>query len=1018
MAGYTLGLDLGANSIGWALVDEDQQLIIASGVRVFPEGVDNFDTKKEKSKSEGRRVARGMRRQIARRARRKRRLREGLVQAGLLPASPFEQLQLSKLDPYELRCRALDEAITPHQLGRVFLHLNQRRGFLSNRKVDRAQKSDDTKGMLAEINELAKQMQVAGHRTLGEHFATSLATDALSPVRGKHTRRDMLVSEFEQIWSSQQRFHPELLTDKLRNGDCGTLPAVRSPLAAKQSQTLLQQFGVFGLLFFQRPMYWPKSVVGQCELEPKRKRCPRADRLAQRFRLLQEVNNLRYIDPDTKRETQLSTEQRTLLLNKLSKVEKLDFDKIRKLLGFVDSIVFNLERGKRTNLQGMVTDARLAHKDLFGPAWHKRDENDKTRIARTLIDGDEAQILRLGTEMWGLDTEVAERLLSVDLPQGYLHLSIEALEKLVPPMERGLLYMTADGTPSALSEAGYLRPDQQRRVALDQLPEPPEVTNPVVRQALYELRKVVNSILRKYGKPARIHLELARNASVSAEERQKMSQRMREREAERDQAATAIRQYGIKVSREAIDRYLLWEEQKGECIYTGEAIGVAKLFSGEVDVDHILPYSRCLDDSFANKALCLTRANREKRNQTPYEWLAERSPEQYETVLQRARKLDYRKYRRFMQRELELDQFIERQLNDTRYISRCALEYLRTLFVEPHHVHCPKGSHTETFRWLWHLNPLLHEEKHDRKNRADHRHHAIDAVVIALTDQRRLHALAQARQNTLTEKHEHKLAEPWPGFRTMVDETLRQMCVSHRVRRKVAGALHEDTLYGPTSTPGVFVVRKPLTALTPSMVEEIRDPAIRRLVISRLTKFGVNVGRGSKDRIPAEAWKEPLRMPSGIEIKKVRLLKRDQTIQPIRNGEACVKPGALHHLCLFEWSENGKATRDAVFVSMLEAINRVKRKQQIIQRAHPTRPEAKFLLSLSGGESVMLEHAGQTLLCTFETAASTTQQMHFRLHNAGGKSSDKAGMVSKKPSTFVGRKVTVTPLGEIRWAND
>ncbi len=999
------------------MIDEVAQSIIASGVRIFPEGVDNFDTKKEKSKSEDRRVVRGMRRQIARRARRKYRLREALIEIGLLPTNAAEQLKLDQLDPYDLRCRALDEPLTVHQLGRVFVHLNQRRGFLSNRKSDQARK-DETKGMLAEINELAQQMQLAESRTLGEHLAKALHSNPLHAIRGKHTRRDMLIDEFEQIWNSQRRFHPDLLTDALKHGTHGSIASVRDPIAGKDEQTLVQAFGLFGLIFFQRPMYWPKSVVGQCELEPKRKRCPRADRLAQRFRLLQEVNNLRYIDPTTRDEKTLSSTERTLLLDKLAKVEKMEFDRIRKELGFLESITFNLESGKRTKLQGMVTDTRLAHKDLFGPNWHKRPDAEKTQIVRTLIKGDEAEICRLATTEWGLDSKAAQRLLDVELPPGYLHLSITALEKLVPPMERGLLYMTNDDTPSALSEAGYLRPDQRRHVALDTLPEPPDVTNPVVRQALYELRKVVNSIVRRYGKPSRIHLELARNAAASSDERASMSQRMREREAERDQAAEAIRQHGVKVNRDAIDRYLLWEEQNRTCIYSGEPISIAKLFGGEVQVDHILPYSRCLDDSFMNKVVCLVKYNADKQNQTPYEWLAGSDSARYEQVLQRAYKLDYRKRRRFMQKELELDTFIERQLNDTRYINRCALEFLRTLYTEPHHVLCPKGSHTESFRWLWGLNSVLREDSQNKKNRTDHRHHAVDAVVIALTDAKRLQALSQAKANTLATAGEKHLAEPWKTFRDDVERAIQAINVSHRVRRKVAGALHEDTLYGPTAEPGVFVVRKPLTTLTPSMIEDIRDSAIRRLVIGRLEQFGVKHGRGSKDKIPADAWKVPLTMPSGVVIKKVRLLKRDQTIQPIRSQSAYVKPGSLHHLCLYEWEQNGKLVRDAVFVSMLEAINRVKRKEPIIMRIHPTQSNAKFVMSLSAGESVLIEHNGHEHLSTFETAASTSQQMWFRLHTAGGKSSDKSGVISKKPGSFVGRKVTVQPLGEIRWAND
>ncbi|MDZ4821195.1 MAG: type II CRISPR RNA-guided endonuclease Cas9 [Planctomycetota bacterium] len=620
MAGAALGLDLGANSIGWALVDEASQQIIASGVRIFPEGVDNFDTGKETSKSESRRTARGMRRQIARRARRKRRLREGLTAVGLLPTEPIALQKLLDLDPYMLRQRALHEKLSPHEIGRLLLHLNQRRGFLSNRKSDRERKKE-TQGMLAEINELAGAVKDAECRTVGEYFAKSLAENQHQRVRGKHTRRDMFEEEFETVWQAQRQYHPELLTDKLKYGSLGKVSAVRDPVACSSKRSLIEQFGVYGLIFFQRPMYWPRSVVGQCELEPKRKRCPRADRLAQRFRLLQEVNNLRFIDPATGDEHQLTAEQRTLLIDKLAKTKEMSFDQIRKALGFIDSIPFNLEAGSRSKLLGMLTDATLADKKLFGPAWHKRAESEKTAIARALIHGDEAEIRQQAKASWGVDDEVVERLLDVDLQAGYARHSIAALERLLPHMERGLLYMTGDGTPSALSEAGYLRPDQRQRNVLELLPEPPDIANPVVRQALYELRKVVNAIIKKYGKPTAIHLELARNATVSSEERRKMSKRMRDREAERDYAADEVRALGYKVTRDAIDRLLLWKEQGEVCMYSPDSLPISQiqLFSGEVHIDHILPYSRCLDDSFANKVVCFVRPNADKLNQTPYQ---------------------------------------------------------------------------------------------------------------------------------------------------------------------------------------------------------------------------------------------------------------------------------------------------------------------------------------------------------------------------------------------------------------
>jgi len=315
------------------------------------------------------------------------------------------------------------------------------------------------------------------------------------------------------------------------------------------------------------------------------------------------------------------------------------------------------------------------------------------------------------------------------------------------------------------------------------------------------------------------------------------------------------------------------------------------------------------------------------------------------------------------------------------------------------------------------------------KDRSDHRHHAIDALVVALTDQSRLQQLARIQREGGTEGTGEVLPDPWPNFRQTVIDAISKINVSRRVQRRVSGALHEDTIYGPirdkslkgelVQRPGEFVVRKPLESLTLSMIEDIRDETIRNLVMQRLKDRHVEFGRGVKGSIGKEVWNPELTMPSGIPIKKVRIVKRDETIQPIRGGTAYVKPGSTHHLCIFEWTEKGRKKREAIFVTMLEAINRIKRKESIIQKTHPFRPDAKFVMSLSRGEMVVGLKGGVDGLFVFNTAASTSGQMWFVRHTEGRKSSE-AQTISVKASTMPtsAKKITVDPLGRIRWAND
>jgi len=1056
-----LGLDLGPSSIGWAIVDEEGQQIIAAGVRVFPEGVDRDKQGGEISKNEQRRIARGMRRQTTRRARRKRLLRKALVRAGLLPemaALPpsdarritWEREQFQKEDPYSLRRRALREKLELFEIGRVFMHLNQRRGFLSNRKTDRTKK-DENSGILVEINELAKKM---GDRTLGEYFAERQAEDPRARLRGQHTRRDMYEQEFEAIWAVQREYHPTLLTEQLKYGSEGRQTYPFKP-GNSNGASILERYGLHGMIFFQRPMYWPISVIGQCELEPKQRRCPRADRLAQRCRLLQEVNNLRLLDTSSAEERPLRREERDLLIRFLERRKEAKFDEIRKefcrKLSVPETIRFNLERGERRKLLGMPTDALLAHKDLFGKGWYERAEEQRDRIVRTLLDEEnEGRVSQLATSEWGLDQVAAEKVLKIDLEgkesKGYASFSRVALEKLRPHLERGLPLMTRDGTPSALSEAGYLRPDQRVVNQRDFLPKPPSLTNPLVRQALYEVRRLVNSIIREFGRPARIHIELAREVKGTAIDRARRTHEMRERERQRDDAAEEIRKLAIKVTRDAIDRYLLWKEQNGVCAYSGRCIGLNQLFGGEVDVDHVLPRQRSLDNSFMNRVVCFRSENDAKRDRTPWEWLAEADPDKYEAVLQRTKYLPYSKAQRFRQPHVELEDFFARQFVDTTYITTQVHEYVRCLGTD---VVCTKGIHTADLRQHWGLNTVLRDDGLDLKNREDHRHHAVDAIVVALANRSRLQQLAKLyRHGAVGEV----LPEPWSGFRTTVEQVVNGINVAHRVRRTVRGALHEETLYGPTEKPwrerdgdrpwakswiersGLFVHRKPIESLTLAEIEHIRDERVRELVIERLERHGILAGRkkrgansedGSRN-IPKEVWKEPLLLTprngksrgQPAVIKTVRVIKKEETIQPIRRGSAYVKPGSLHHLCIFEYKdERGRRKREAKFVSTIEAARRQKNGEPIILRSHPDRPDARFVMSLSRGEMFLGSFKGKEQLVRFVTAASTQGQLYFVPHT-DARPSKAVTKYAVNANTLVGRKVTVDVLGRLRWASD
>ncbi|MGH7949589.1 MAG: type II CRISPR RNA-guided endonuclease Cas9, partial [Candidatus Binataceae bacterium] len=291
-----LGLDLGTNSAGWALIEHQLESdgglgppvrLIDAGVRIFQEGV---EAQKNESRNVVRRQARAMRRQHQRRNRRRDALRINLVKAGLLPVEPEQFATLMRENPYALRATGLDRPLAPFEFGRALYHLGQRRGFKSNRKTDRKAKKNETEGLLAEISQLQKEIDASGARTLGQ-FLASLGREE-AKVRGRHTSRAMYEKEFELLWNAQAAHHPSLLSDALR-------------------KTL------HNVIFHQRPLRVQKQLVGECELEPGRKRSPRATWYAQQFRILQDVSHLRVLDTSTGELRELSPDERQKLAGAL-----------------------------------------------------------------------------------------------------------------------------------------------------------------------------------------------------------------------------------------------------------------------------------------------------------------------------------------------------------------------------------------------------------------------------------------------------------------------------------------------------------------------------------------------------------------------------------------------------------------------------------------------------------------------------------------------------------------------------
>lgn len=949
----TLGLDLGTNSIGWALIDHDAEgrpsRLEACGVRIFQEAV---DAKTRTPKNQARRAARMARRLISRRRRRREKLLRLLVSKDLLPSDWLNrsgaEAQYNLLgDPYKLRRKGLDHALTLHELGRVLAHLCHRRGFLSNRKS----KPKEEGGIKQAISQLQQKIQESGCHTLGEFLASQS-----DKKRKRHTSREMYRHEFELLWESQCRFHPTILTQDIK-------------------------VAVHNVIFHQRPLKVKSGSVGRCTFEPRRFRALRGWPNAQRFRLLQDLNHLQVKSPTTREYRDLTSEERAKLLRLLERQKTVSWKKARRALGLHEGELFNLEEGKKEELLGDQTSYGL--QKVLGEKWDDLSKTDRDVLACDLLTiENEAGLLNRLQAHWGFDKELAESVAKVELEDGYFRLSLKAIRKILPHLEQGLTY------DKACAAAGYNHVGGGSNAGADKLGNPPQLRNPVVQKALWEARKVVNAVIRRYGKPSVIRVEMARDMKLTKAQKIASAKQNKQNESLNRQAEEALRARGIQQpSRDDKVKYRLWKEADHICAYTGEQIGIERLFSQEVDVEHILPYSRTLDDSYMNKTLCIAEENRvKKHNKSPYEAYSP-TPEKYEAILQRIRGLPWPKRRRFEQKEIDTEGFVARQLNDTRYICREVKEYLSSLGVN---VEVSKGEATAWLRHSWGLNRILARDGPSEKNREDHRHHAVDAVVIALTSRRVFHHLSRlsADQHGPVVLRRLAIGEPWPGFFRDVEQKIQRITVSHALAQKLRDAFHEDTAYGYNETTKTFVYRVPLDRdFKEGTIKDIQDATVRELVKARLDQFG-----GDEKRAFGDPQNPVKHVDGATPIRSIRIKARvsRETVVPIRDRNGAeykfFKYGNNHHVEIIEQKETGK--QQGVFVTTMEAARRARiEKMPIVQRKAPWTHNGtiygdgwSFVMSLYINDLVEIEENGRERLMRVQKLDGSNGRVYFRSH--------------------------------------
>ena len=939
---YTLGLDIGIASVGWAVLkngsDGEPYKIENLGVRIF----DKAEVPKTgASLAAPRREARSSRRVVRRRRHRKERIKYLIEQEGIMTQTEMMQLfQNSSFEKsvYEIRVEALDRLLTREEAVRLLIHFAQRRGYKSNSKAEEAK--DNENGVIKQAISQNKQvMKAHGYRTFGEMLLMDDRFYYTQPDGARifipHNKasdykvtaeRSMLADELHMIFSAQRSLGSLWFSDTFetaymevwssqRSFDEG--PGGKSPYGGNQIEKML----------------------GTCfdgEL-----RAPKASYSAEYFRLLQDVNHLRIVSLDGV-SSPLTQEQRDIVVAAAKKSGSLTYTRIRKKLELSDAQYFNvLYYGDKTTAE--VEKKKFGHLQFYHQLRTALDKVEKG-AADTLTWEQRDDIARILT-VYKADARRADELRKVSIPEKYInallplsptkpvHLSVTALKKIIPYLEAGMSY--SDALSKAYgSQTNASTAPKKNKLSLNDIDE---ITNPVVRRAVSQSIKVINAIVRQYGAPDRVRVELAREMGKNFKDRNKIAKSQTANAAENERIKTQISEYKSgHITGQDIVKFKLFKEQDGICLYSEENLDIARLFEpGYVDIDHIIPYSVSFDDSYNNKVLVLSSENRQKGNRIPYAYFGQNSDqwEKYETLVNNTVR-SYRKRKNLLLKSLseaQIDGFKQRNLQDTQYLSKVVFRLIEDHleFAET----APGKKHTQPVNGA--ITAQVRKRLGIEKIREDgDLHHAVDAAVIACITPEMIQKITKYAQNherfyatakgymdiktgeLLTRAQYEALddirfPEPWTGFRSELEarvsdhpqeaiaqlklphyengEEIRPIFVSRMPNHKVTGAAHLETIRSKKGGAGATVTKTALTELKLGKDGEIvgyyrkeDDPLLYEALKARLKAFG---GDGKK------AFTEPFHKPKhngepGPIVNKVKIQESATLTVPVNHGIA------------------------------------------------------------------------------------------------------------------------------------
>ncbi len=809
MSEKILGLDMGISSVGWAVIEYDENnvlnnKIIKSGVRIFTVAE---NPKTGEPLALPRRLARGARRTIKRKRQRIKAIKNLLISYFELSKKElFSQVNIygekERIDIWQLRSESIKRKLSNKEFARVLTHIAKRRGYKSNRKVEENGDKEGKK-VLGAIEENKKLLK--GYFTIGEAiYKTTQETKTRRNKKDDYKyslSRDMLLDEINMIFEKQKEFSNIFAKDNFKD----------------------KYVKIFSK---QKDFASVDKMVGSCTLEGKKeKRAAKRAYSSEEFVTLSKLINTKIIDKvgqersfnkiELEKSIQLCkhSEKPTYIkirdvigLDKSSHFKGIDFYPIDKKTGevskkatqFISAFKGFHELRKviekvlsKTHWQNLFQDKNLLNEIAKIFSYHKSDdliERELNKLKFSSLEESEKNIL-------------IKALIAKIHFEHFLHISIKAIEKIVFWMKEGKRY------DEAVEKIGYKLANGKKETFLRALnkDEMNELTNPVVKRAIAQTRKIVNALIRKYGQFDKVHIELTREIKKSHKDRNKLEKDMQKyQDVKKGIVHKFMEDYKRAPRGKELLKFRLLQEQDYRCIYSGEKLLPESLLEyGYVQIDHILPFSRSLEDGLNNKVLCLVKENQNKKNKTPYEYFMDEGKdwEWFDGFVKSFKNIRKAKRDRLLKKNFDKNsakEFRERNINDTAYMAK----FLKNFIEENLELTSKSKKKVLTINGML-TSMLRHNWAVGTKSRDNHLHHAVDAIIVAFATQsevQRLSTISAKLYEFATKSKEEKAKKlifeaPMKNFRDEVQASIDDIFVSIAPRRGVSGCAHKDTIY-------------------------------------------------------------------------------------------------------------------------------------------------------------------------------------------------------------------------------